>query len=110
MHNHHLKIVRLVFALITMIAFAACVGTTRSAGTQVDDSAIHTKVKARLTNAHFSNINNIDINVTNGVVTLAGEVRDQRVKEEAEREARKVDGVVDVHNNLQVEAQATLSP
>ena len=43
-------------------------------------------------------------NVTNGVVTLAGEVPNAQVKAEAEKEARSVSGVVDVKNNLQVKA------
>jgi len=55
------------------IAVAACT-PTRTASLQIDDNEIHLAVKARLTTARFSNIVNIDINVTNGVVTLAGEV------------------------------------
>ena len=84
-----------------MVSLGAC-STTKSAGKQVDDAAIHTAVKAKLTADRFSNIVNVDINVTNGVVTLAGEVPNTQVKMEAEKEARSVDGVVRVINNLQV--------
>ena len=84
-----------------MVTLGAC-STTQSAGKQVDDAAIHTAVKAKLTADRFSNIVNVDINVTNGVVTLAGEVPNTQVKMEAEKEARSVDGVVRVINNLQV--------
>ena len=76
--------------------------TTQTPARQVDDNAIHTKVKAKLTVDRFSNIVNIDINVTNGVVTLAGEVPNAQVKADAEAEARSVEGVVKVNNNLQV--------
>jgi osmotically-inducible protein OsmY len=72
--------------------------------TQVDDNAIHAAVKAKLTADRFSNLLNVDVNVTNGVVTLAGEVPNAQVKAEAEREARSVSGVVGVKNNLQVKA------
>jgi osmotically-inducible protein OsmY len=91
--------------LAFMVSLGACT-TTQSPGKQVDDAAIHTAVKAKLTTDHFSNIVNIDINVTNGVVTLAGEVPNPQVKLDAEKEARSVDGVVRVINNLQVKHPA----
>jgi osmotically-inducible protein OsmY len=88
-------------ALALAVSVGAC-STTQSAARQVDDSSIHAAVKAKLTADRFSNLVNTDINVTNGVVTLAGEVPNAQVKAEAEREARSVDGVVKVVNNLQV--------
>ncbi len=90
-----------VSSVVLAVTIAAC-STTQSAGQQVDDSTIHAKVKEKLTADRFSNIVNIDINVTNGVVTLAGEVPNPKVKAEAEAEARSVSGVVKVINNLQV--------
>lgn len=93
-----------VAALI--IALAGC-STTQSPGRQVDDASIHTAIKTKLTADRFSNITNIDVNVTNGVVTLAGEVPNAKVKTEAEAEARSTDGVVRVINNLQVKAPPT---
>jgi osmotically-inducible protein OsmY len=86
---------------MALVLFCGCT-TTQSPSRQVDDNAIHAKVKAKLTADRFSNIVNIDINVTNGVVTLAGEVPNAQVKADAEAEARSVEGVVRVHNNLQV--------
>ena len=48
---------------------------------------------------------NIDINVTNGVVTLAGEVPNDKVSAEAQSEAAAtVSGVVRVIPNLQVKS------
>lgn len=87
--------------LVIAVAVGACT-TTQSAGTQIDDATIHTALKAKLTTDHFSNIVNIDINVTNGVVSLAGEVPNAQVRADAEKEARMVNGVVKVINNLQV--------
>jgi tRNA pseudouridine38-40 synthase len=49
-----------------------------------------------------TDIVNISVDVTNGVVTLAGEVPSEEVRRDAEAEARKVEGVRRVHNNLQV--------
>jgi osmotically-inducible protein OsmY len=87
-----------------MAGFLLACTTTQTPARQFDDNTIHTKVKAKLTADRFSNIVNIDINVTNGVVTLAGEVPNARVKAEAEAEARSVEGVVRVNNNLQVKS------
>ena len=81
--------------------------TTQTAGRQIDDTSIHAAVKAKLTVDRFSNIVNIDINVTNGVVTLAGEVPNAQVSVEAQREAHTVSGVVRVINNLQVKSPPT---
>ena len=96
----------LAASLALLVAVSACT-TTQSPGRQVDDAGIHTAVKAKLTADRFSNIVNIDINVTNGVVTLAGEVPNAEVKRAAEQEARSVDGVVRVINNLQVKSPPT---
>lgn len=93
-----------------MVLMIGCIGTTRSPARQLDDSGIHAAVKARLTGAQFSNVTNIDINVTNGVVTLAGEVPTQEIKMEAEREAKEVNGVVRVINNLQVKERREEQP
>ncbi len=93
-----------ILAVITLVLMVAGCTTTQSPKRQVDDNAIHTAVMAKLTGAHVSNILNIDVNVTNGVVTLAGEVPNTQVKAEAEQEARSVAGVTRVINNLQVKA------
>ena len=97
------RLLRIVAFVAAAIAVAACT-TTQTPARQVDDNEIHAAVKARLTAARFSNIVNISINVTNGVVTLAGEVPNAQVKADAEAEARAVNGVVRVHNELQVKA------
>ena len=65
---------------------------------------VHAAVTAKLTAERFSNILNIDINVTNGVVTLAGEVPNAQVSADAQSEARRVSGVVRVINNLQIKS------
>ncbi len=98
-------ILGVAIVMAAVMAIGACT-TTQSPGRQVDDSAIHASIKAKLTADRFSNIVNVDINVTNGIVTLAGEVPNPQVKIEAGKEARSVDGVVRVINNLQVKNPA----
>ena len=95
------KTLGLAAALVIALSVYGC-KTTTSPGTQIDDNTIHTKIKAKLTAERFSNIVNVDVNVTNGIVTLAGEVPNDKVKMDAEAEARSVEGVKQVINNLQV--------
>lgn len=89
---------------VTLAVLVAACTTTQTAGRQIDDNTIHAEVKAKLTADRFSNIVNIAINVTNGIVTLAGEVPNAQVKDDAQTEARRVSGVVRVINNLQVKS------
>ncbi|HTO87465.1 MAG TPA: BON domain-containing protein [Thermoanaerobaculia bacterium] len=78
--------------------------TTTTAGTQVDDAAIKTSVKAKLaSDVRLSTLTNIEVNSTNGVVTLAGQVHNPDEKKLAETIAKSVKGVVKVNNDLQVE-------
>ena len=93
-----------VAAALVLVAFVSGCSTTQTPGEQMDDGAIATAVKAKLTGDRFSNIVNIEVNVTNGIVTLAGEVPNAEVRSSAEAEARSVDGVKGVNNNLQVKS------
>jgi hyperosmotically inducible protein len=70
----------------------------------VDDTAITTAVKSKLAaDMQLRSVVTIEVNTTQGVVTLAGEVNSAELKSLAEKIARSVDGVKQVKNNLQVE-------
>ena len=101
MTNRFRRILGTAAAVAFALSLAACT-TTQTPGEQLSDQAITAKVKTKLTADRFSNIVNIEVNVTNGVVTLAGEVPNEQVKKDAEAEARSVSGVKKVNNNLQV--------
>jgi osmotically-inducible protein OsmY len=92
---------------LALALFVVSCSTTQSAGRQVDDASIHAAIMSKLTVDRFSNIVNIDINVTNGIVTLAGEVPNAQVKADAQTEAKTVSGVKRVINNLQISAPPT---
>ena len=78
---------------------------------QTDDAGIKTRIKARLAkDVNASTITAVEVNVTNGVVTLAGPVSNDQDKQKIERVARSVEGVVSVTNNLQVTAAPATSP
>jgi osmotically-inducible protein OsmY len=87
-----------------LVAFVGGCTTTQTPGEQVDDAAISVAVKAKLTEARFSNILNVETNVTNGIVSLAGEVPNAQVKADAEAAVRSVKGVKGVNNNLQIKS------
>ncbi len=89
-------------AIFAVVLAGAC-KTTSSPHQQFDDGAIKASVKAKLAaDVQLSTLTNIEVNSTNGVVTLAGQVRDESDRIAAERVARSVDGVVRVNNELQI--------
>jgi hyperosmotically inducible periplasmic protein len=93
--------------LTLSVSGAAATGgcrTTQSAGKQVDDAGIKIAVKAKLAkDVRFSTLTNIEVNSTNGAVTLAGQVKTEKDRVDAGEIARSVEGVVKVNNELQVE-------
>jgi hyperosmotically inducible protein len=97
----------LVAALASVVMFAAGCNTSQSPNRQVSDVQITTQVKAKLaSDVRASSLANIDVNTTNGVVTLAGQVESAEVKRNAESVTSTVPGVVRVNNELQVAADA----
>ena len=97
----------LIALLATTVLTTGC-GTAQSPRRQVEDTKITAQVKAKLaSDVTPSSVTNIEVNTTNGVVTLAGQVESEDVKSRAEEVTRSVDGVVSINNNLQVEATGT---
>ncbi len=92
--------------LAVLVASFVALGctTTQSPHRQVDDLRITAEVKSKLAgDVAPSSLVNIKVNTTNGVVTLAGQVESEEVKQHAEQVALRASGVVGVNNNLQVE-------
>ena len=81
----------------TLVASAA-----DSLGTKLDDTAITTKVKAKLTTESVKNLVKVHVDTQTGVVHLQGTVPSEADKAEAERLARATDGVKDVTNDLTI--------
>ncbi len=81
-----------------MISMAA-----QSTGGIMDDSAITAHIKAKLAkDVRLGTLTGIEVNTTDGVVTLAGKVKSNDEKQAIEEIARSVDGVKDVKDALQV--------
>ncbi len=67
-----------------------------------DDATITTRVKTALLNDPQINALKIDVNTSQGVVTLTGSARSKADEQKAVQLAKGVQGVKDVKSNLQV--------
>jgi osmotically-inducible protein OsmY len=73
MHRQLARFVLYPLALALVLAMRC--NTTQSPERQIDDTAITASVKSqRATDIELSTINGIEVNTTNGVVTLSGQV------------------------------------
>lgn len=96
----------LALAFSTTLITNGC-NTVQPPARQATDAQITTQVKAKLaSDVRASSLANIDVNTTNGLVTLAGEVESPEVRSKAETVAASVPGVVRVNDNLQVAASS----
>ena len=75
--------------------------------TYIKDSAITTKIKAKLAGEHLSTLTRIDVDTdANGVVWLSGNASSQAEIDKAVSIAKNTDGVVTVKNNLKIRKDA----
>jgi predicted small secreted protein len=89
---------------------AACRANQSLEG-QARDAKLATEIKSRIASrVGASTITSIEVNVTNGVVTLAGPVHSQQESQQIESAARGVEGVTDVKNAMQILGQEVTTP
>jgi hypothetical protein len=99
---------RRFFRLFIAAACATAVVTScrpnETVESQARDAKIKTQVKSKIaSDVGAATITAISVDVTNGVVTLAGPVHSDDEKSRAEASAKSVEGVVSVNNALQVQ-------
>jgi|SRR5580693_5576178 osmotically-inducible protein OsmY len=90
---------------VLAIALLAAVGcrTNETPETQVNDAEIMASVKTKLAQGIGADtVTNISVNVTKGVVTLAGAVHNTDEKSKAVSIAQAVPKVAQVNDNLQI--------
>jgi len=92
-----MKLSFIAISAALVISLAGC--ERRSAG----DTTINTAVKNKLAADPTTSAAKIDVDTSNGVVTLSGKVPTAAEKSEAERIARNTQGVRQVVNNVSVE-------
>ena len=91
-----------LLSIVTVVGFLLTVAAAASVQKPLTDDELHDKVIARLAADRDVNGGGLDVEVKDGVVTLKGEVREESQKVKAERITRKVQGVKQVVNQLQV--------
>ena len=74
-----------------------------TAGENVHDSTTTASVKTKLSGDKLSSLTRIDVDTTNGVVSLNGVVETAEQRARVAELAREVKGVKSVKNNLQVQ-------
>ena len=100
-----------VSGFLLLAALALACRPNQTVERQTDDAGIKTSVKAKLAaDVRFSTLTAVSVDVTNGIVTLAGPVHSSDEKQKIEEAARAVKGVVGVTNNLQVEPSIGVTP
>jgi len=73
-----------------------------STGQYIDDSTITTKVKAAILDDPDLHVTQVNVETYQGVVQLSGFVDDHSQIKKAEQDARNVEGVRSVKNDLRV--------
>jgi osmotically-inducible protein OsmY len=98
-----------VLSIVLLLGFAVLVGLSvpsyaaQSVGGVMDDTLITATVKTELAkDVRLGTLTGIEVNTTQGVVTLAGKVHNSEEKALVEQNVRSVKGVVKVNNELQI--------
>jgi osmotically-inducible protein OsmY len=98
-------------ALALVVLAAGCQSLTgRTFGQNIDDKSTVAAVKTKLAADKVRNLTWVHVDVTNGVVYLNGNAETPEEKTRAEEIARRVDGVKQVVNQIQVKGAAAASP
>jgi len=87
---------------IALTAPLLTVGCGKTVGETIDDATITTRVKTSMLNDPAVGGMKIDVDTYKGIVTLSGRVKSDAERDQALALARKVDGVSDVKDALQV--------
>ncbi len=80
----------------------AAIGCGKTINNSIDDTTITTRVKTSMLNDPAVGGLKIDVDTFQGVVTLSGQVGSQAEHDQALALARRVDGVTDVKDALQI--------
>jgi len=90
-------------ALILALAGCASSGTGEKTGEYVDDAWITTKVKSELIADSDTKAGNINVETSNGKVTLTGTAKTWQESDKAAQIARGIKGVTGVENDIRVQ-------
>lgn len=99
-----------IAAALAVFLSVAC-RPNQTVETQTKDAGMKATIKTRLAaEVSAATITAVEVNVTNGAVTLAGPVGSAEDRQRIEDVARSVEGVVSVMNNLQIVSTQVFTP
>ena len=90
-------------ALALVVTTPLIVACGKTVGETIDDTTTTTRVKTALLNDPDVGGMRIDVDTFKGVVTLSGRVKSQAEKDQALAVARRINGVSEVKDALQIE-------
>ena len=90
------------WVLALLVAAPLVAGCGKTVGETIDDTTITTRVKTAMLNDPGVGGLRVDVDTFKGVVTLSGRVKSQTEKDQAISIARRVDGVTEVKDAMQV--------
>ena len=90
-------------ALALVLTTPLTVACGKTVGETLDDTTTTTRVKTALLNDPNVGGMRIDVDTFKGVVTLSGRVKSQSEKDQAIAVARRIGGVTEVKDALQIE-------
>ena len=95
----------LALSLAVPLGSVACgaAATRANVSAPVDDATITSRVKVALANQKDMDPGRIDVQTSQGVVTLSGKVKTKDDEAKAVAAARSIHGVTDVKSSLQIE-------
>lgn len=94
----------LCLSVATLVLISSACSSTRPVSDQVSDSTITAKITSKIAADPEVNPFRIDVDTTDGRVTLRGSVEKEAARAEAEKHARSTKGVVSVDNKIEVVA------
>jgi hyperosmotically inducible periplasmic protein len=89
-------------ALLAFVILILSLVLPSMAADPLTDEALYDQVRIKIARDREVGGGKIEVKVTNGVVELTGTVKQDKLKERAEKLARKVKGVKSVENKLRV--------
>ena len=101
------KSLMLALVLLTPLSNVAC---GKTVGETIDDTTITTRVKTAMLNDPAVGGLRIDVDTFKGVVTLSGRVKSEAERQQAVALARKINGVIQVKDALQVIPEGAQQP
>jgi len=99
-----------IFLVVALLALGACSGNAQrtaqnlasAAPGQVKDAALAVAIKGKLATIDLDSSAAVSVGVDDGVVTLSGDVRSQKVRQQFESAARSIGGVRSVNDRTTV--------